>query len=347
MTIKQIFLSALSAIAILALPSCSSTDDTTSYSDTFQNDPYFNIRAFVERGDRFLLVPTKVLRSTTDSSEYSVGYFWSTDLINDDSNDTTRFEGEDASINDGSYILVVPDTLATIIVTCAAYADGYYDSSTYQYSTIVDEEETLTNLGLDSTKTFIDQRDGTRYFYSQVGNTQWMSKNLAYGGTSEKVLGNPFGDCEVMNGILGRLYTWEEVQTACPDGWRLPNQNDFNNLARIYDSNASYTPDESMPGLSCHFMSDVYFNGEKLWEYWPKVKIDNAFGTCMMPVGYAIITDGSYDYIGTNYRATMWTSDTYGNKGIIKYIYADDPDLRSFAAEKETFAATARCVRDI
>jgi len=347
MNIKRFILSSISIAAVLLNPSCSKDDDTYTYDDSFENDPYFNIRQFVERGDRFLLVPTSVARTSTDSSLLSVGYFWSVDLIKNARHDTTRYEGEDATKNDGSYILVVPDTLATITVTCSAYADGYYDSGTYQYSTIVDEEETLTNLGLDSTKTFIDNRDNTRYFYKQVGNTLWMSKNLAYAGTIDKTLGNPYGDCEVMNGILGRLYSWEDVQTACPEGWRLPNQEDFNNLARIYDSGASYKKDEIIPGLSCHFMSDAYFNGEKLWEYWPKVKIDNAFGTCMMPVGYAIISEGKYEYLGVSYRATMWTSDTYGNKGIIKYFVADDPDLKSFAADKETFAATARCVKDV
>jgi len=347
MTIKQIILYAISIAAVLFVSSCNKEDSETTYSNVFENDPYFSVRQFVEPGDRYRLVPVDVKRMSSDTCTLSVGYVWSTDLINNDQTDTTRFEGEDASQNDGSYILVVPDTLETMIITCYAYADGYYDTSTYEYCTVVDEERTLTNLGLDSTKTFIDLRDDTKYFYNQVGNTLWMSKNLAYAGTDDKVLGSPFGDCEVMNGILGRLYTWEDAQTACPEGWRLPKQNDFNNLARIYDSSASYAANEKIPGLSCHFMSDAYFNESKLWEYWPKVKIDNAFGTCVIPVGYALVTDGSYEYLGTNYRATMWTSDTYGNKGIIKYIYADDPDLECFAADKETFAASIRCVKEI
>ena len=30
----------------------------------------------------------------------------------------------------------------------------------------------------------------------------------------------------------GNLYTWEEANTLCPDGWRLPTDEDWKNLER-------------------------------------------------------------------------------------------------------------------
>jgi len=346
MNIKRLFLLTLSLTAVLATVSCKKSEEETTYDSVFKTDPNFNVDAFVERGDRFLLVPTNPKRAEDDSVNLSVGIIWSTDIIKNGRSDTVRYEGEDITKNDGSYILIVPDTLTTMTIYCTAYADDYYNSEVSQYCTIVDESESLTNLGLDSTKTFVDKRDNTTYFYKKLGNTFWMAKNLAYAGTKSNVVGRAFGNCDVTNGIFGRFYTWEEAQTACPFGWRLPKQEDFNKLARIYDSSASYSPTESMPGLSGHFMSDAYFNGEKLWEYWPKVKIDNAFGTSMIPVGYAVRIGDEYDFLDANYRATMWTSDEFANRGVLKYIYADDPDLKCFAADKQAFAATVRCVRD-
>ena len=35
-----------------------------------------------------------------------------------------------------------------------------------------------------------------------------------------------------MDMIFGKYYTWTEAQTACPEGWELPSDADFVELAR-------------------------------------------------------------------------------------------------------------------
>ena len=32
----------------------------------------------------------------------------------------------------------------------------------------------------------------------------------------------------------GRLYTWEAAQKACPPGWRLPSDEEWWNMAKLY-----------------------------------------------------------------------------------------------------------------
>lgn len=61
-----------------------------------------------------------------------------------------------------------------------------------------------------------------------IANTIWMAENLnivtpgswTYNGI--KANGDKYG----------RLYTWEAAQKVCPAGWRLPNETDWEHLAK-------------------------------------------------------------------------------------------------------------------
>jgi len=98
---------------------------------------------------------------------------------------------------------------------------------------------------------FTDYRDGQTqtYRWVMIDNKIWMAENLDYAGPNNNIgvcLGNSADSCAK----YGRLYTWAEAmnisssynsnnygnansgnrQGICPVGWRLPNDNDWNNL---------------------------------------------------------------------------------------------------------------------
>lgn len=76
--------------------------------------------------------------------------------------------------------------------------------------------------------TFRDSRDGKYYKYARIGNMKWMAENLNYGAKDS--IGTCFWDDDENCSGYGRFYTYQEAKTVCPDGWRLPSDDDFDQM---------------------------------------------------------------------------------------------------------------------
>jgi uncharacterized protein (TIGR02145 family) len=74
--------------------------------------------------------------------------------------------------------------------------------------------------------TFTDSRDGKTYKYAQIGEQAWMAENLNYEANGSKCYGNAPDNCTK----YGRLYTQEGAAEACPAGWHLPNDAEWQKL---------------------------------------------------------------------------------------------------------------------
>lgn len=106
---------------------------------------------------------------------------------------------------------------------------------------------------------FKDSRDGKYYKFAYIGNTRWMAENLNYGNDS---LGKCSWDDDENCSENGRYYTYEESRTVCPDGWRLPTENDFSELvenvggstnAAVYLRSTEWGGD--LPGINAYGFS--------------------------------------------------------------------------------------------
>lgn len=106
---------------------------------------------------------------------------------------------------------------------------------------------------------FKDSRDGKYYKYAYIGNTRWMAENLNYGNDS---LGMCFWDDDENCSEYGRFYTYEVARNICPDGWRLPTENDFTELvenvggstnAAVYLRSTEWGGD--LPGINAYGFS--------------------------------------------------------------------------------------------
>jgi uncharacterized protein (TIGR02145 family) len=77
----------------------------------------------------------------------------------------------------------------------------------------------------------VDERDGQEYkiFESGDGNW-WMAQNLNFATPGSWCYDLKDENCS----DWGRLYTWEEAVGACPDGWHLPDDDEWNALLNYY-----------------------------------------------------------------------------------------------------------------
>lgn len=79
-----------------------------------------------------------------------------------------------------------------------------------------------------SGNTLID-RDGQRYHTVMIGNERWMAQNLNYQTDNDPCYGSRLSNCQE----YGRLYTWRSAMRACPDGWHLPSDAQWDTLVNF------------------------------------------------------------------------------------------------------------------
>ncbi len=108
-------------------------------------------------------------------------------------------------------------------------------------------EDSCVVTVIPHTGTFIDERDSTEYKWVQIGEQVWMAENMRYlpqvnniSESSETEAryyvydydGNNLDDATATDEYItyGTLYNWEAALQACPEGWHLPNNAEWEEL---------------------------------------------------------------------------------------------------------------------
>lgn len=367
--------------AALAMLSCKKDEDSTlpSLSGALEIN---GIEAFISADANSRTITLKP--SGVEHPEgKGIGYYWKVSPVMS-SYDTTRFENglnKNGQQSDGSFTYTIKDSLGTYSIYCYAYASGYYGLSAAEYVTVVrggiqaspDEPETsITGTEVAQNGTRLE---GTDYFYVTTDdNVDWIANNIA-----DKTKGTAFLKYDAMSGVFGRYYSYNEAKAVCEalptnggNAWRLPTDADWVNLVKSITTDVTEFKAEvhediywdndvnGKPSLAARLIADGYFNGDKLWEYWPEIGVPaNTSGLAVLPVGYAnlgitpapksksaypaALFEGAYEF------AAFWTADqTEDNSDMAyyRYMYTKTPHLMIGKGYKESFGASVRCVRE-
>jgi uncharacterized protein (TIGR02145 family) len=86
-----------------------------------------------------------------------------------------------------------------------------------------------SNLIAQASNKFVDERDGKVYMVTMVGNQKWMAQNLNFNTENSWCYENKDKNGE----LYGRLYTWNAANIACPAGWHLPSDEEWQELEKF------------------------------------------------------------------------------------------------------------------
>ena len=184
-----------------------------------------------------------------------------------------------------------------------------------------------------------DSRDGQSYDIVKIGSLMWMAENLNFETSNSFCPENDSRNCK----RLGRLYSWAEAKSVCPEGWRLPTKEDFESLiaAQSRDDNSG-----AVPNASSAVQNNQVGAALKASDGWfKKGNGSDALGFKALPAGYRS-SNGKFDGIGG--YAYIWsaTEDVENRESNAFYLFLSfSSDAASINAFAKDDARSVRCVR--
>ena len=331
-------LNSLFFIAALVFAAVSCKDEETSTSlPTLTGTLEADVPEFMTPGQAVYITASGVTHPDGDA----IGYCWKVTPTMSSFDTLDVFE------------FIPTDTLQTVTVYCYAFAEGYSTSTASYTSTIVKGgiDGSIQGLQIKATDPSVTV-DGKTYYYTKIGDREWFRNNVmnpAYGAA--------FRNSSVMSDVFGRFYNYEEALKVCPEGWRLPTDEDWVALATACGGKGTGEKYGTVSGVAAELMADATFNDVTLWEYWPAVgDITNASGMAMVPAGFVNLgeqrQDGKYPhaiFFGVYEYATFWTADATADdadKAYYRYLVSNQSFMTAGKGDKKSFGANVRCVRD-
>jgi len=169
-----------------------------------------------------------------------------------------------------------------------------------------------------------DKRDGKTYKTVKIGDQVWMAENLNYDAEGSKCYENKPENCKK----YGRLYNWWKEE-ACPNGWHLPDNNEWQTLVDFAGGN-------EVAGKKLKAKSGWNQKGNGTDEY----------GFSALPGGSDDGFDGSsFSLVGS--VGIWWSADKSNSHGAYHWImsyYHDGAGWDDFSLTSALFSV--RCVQN-
>jgi len=184
-------------------------------------------------------------------------------------------------------------------------------------------------------KSFTDPRDGKTYKTVTIGEQTWMAENLDYMVTGSKCYGDNLANCNK----YGRLYDWNAAMKACPPGWHLPSNAEWDALYRTIDGTS---------GKENPYKSETagkYLKAKSGWNSYNE-KSGNGednYGFAALPGGLGN-SSGGFSSLG-NY-GNWWSSTKYDGTRAYNRFKSYKHDNAGWETETKSKLFSVRCLQD-
>lgn len=165
----------------------------------------------------------------------------------------------------------------------------------------------------DTCADITDTRDGKTYKTVKIGDQCWMAENLNWEAPSgSSCYANDPANCD----DLGRVYTYDGVKDACPDGWHLP-------LSSEYQTLISELGGEAVAGK--------------------KLKVGGSSGFEALLAGGIGLSGNS---VGLNSSVFLWTSTDFSTVNTKYVLWLTTADDVTITATSDLEGNYCRCIKD-
>ncbi|MCF0217062.1 MAG: hypothetical protein HUK21_11390 [Fibrobacteraceae bacterium] len=199
-------------------------------------------------------------------------------------------------------------TIGFIFVAAAGYA-AYYVNNMIETKSAVEKYNKKIENHYESHKfgKITDDRDGHKYATIRIGNQNWMAENMRLDiPQGSACYENKSENCQAD----GNLYPWEDAQSACPNGWHLSTDKDWNVLEEFIKEENNGDASIAQKLLLKMFKGTCYSrNASCLHDVEVNLTID----------GKEFKTDGSLAY----HRAIDWYGFGAVLTGIASYAFGE------------------------
>ncbi|MFC2090711.1 FISUMP domain-containing protein [Bacteroidota bacterium] len=219
-------------------------------------------------------------------------------------------------------------------------------SEVFSFST-VDPDNVYSGESCSDMPTVTDQ-DGNVYNTVQIGDQCWMKENLIVGTRIAST------DDQTDNGIIekycyenndencstyGGYYQWDELmnytykvgtQGICPDGWKIPSYEDWEELVNTLGG-------EAIAG------GKLKLTGTEIWAY-PNSGATNSTGFSAMPSGYYL--EGTYRTPGGQAAFIASSTKLSEDHFVTPYTISSNPIFTFSWRQSMASAVSVRCIRE-
>jgi uncharacterized protein (TIGR02145 family) len=180
-------------------------------------------------------------------------------------------------------------------------------------------------LNAQAKGSYTDSRDGYAYRWVKIGSQTWMAENLRFNAPAGSWI---YNNDSANLATFGRLYTWKAAQTACPKGYHLPTDKEWETLIQFLGGTGE-------SGMKMQAM-DTIGKG-------PGIAGSAAPGAMSSLLGGVRHADGSC--IGINIWGGCWSAGKVNDTIANNVLFAHGTKDMDFSTNDKKSGFSVRCVR--
>jgi len=192
-------------------------------------------------------------------------------------------------------------------------------------------EERLSKTNVIPAEPINDSRDGKKYKTVKIGNQTWMAENLNFEAKGSKCYKNDPANCQK----YGRLYDWNTAKTACPSGWHLPSNTEWDKLLRYVDGSS---------GTESPYKDEIagkYLKAKSGWNN--NGNGEDKLGFSALPGGEGY-SDGDFRTVGDH--GNWWSASEYNSNNAYYMIMSDVIERAYYNDHSKGNLSSVRCLQD-